>query len=229
MTPDALALVGEGTATRPQLVAVQALGAAACCIWSYGLGLVMWKLIGVVTQLRIGPFEEQVGLNFSEHRVASPIQDMTTAVALVARGQNAAARKLIDNAGSGETADLATALAEMLRTSGGTDKHLATLRAGLSRTEAELRERFRGADDHSRACETLLGETLRSLGNLKQFLDTHADLHDRFPIFRDLVATLQERLNRLQDLVPRGAQNWKAIALSATDVHRLAAGFGRSA
>ena len=79
--------------TRGSLLGVQSLGVIVCCLWSYILGLIMWRCIGLVTPLRIGPFEEQVGLNYSEHKVASSIQDLTQAVAFASTGRNEEAPK----------------------------------------------------------------------------------------------------------------------------------------
>ena len=56
--------------------------------WAYGLGLIFWLLIGLVSPLRIGKVEEKVGLNYTEHKVPDPLGDLTHAVGCVARVKN---------------------------------------------------------------------------------------------------------------------------------------------
>lgn len=71
---------------RVQFVQVQVLGALACVLWSYLVGLLVWWLAGTLTKLRVGPVEEAVGLNFSEHQVESPVFALTRAAAAVEAG-----------------------------------------------------------------------------------------------------------------------------------------------
>lgn len=55
------------------IIMIQALGVIACFAWSYGMGLIAFKLIDVIFGLRVDPLHEQRGLDFSEHaEVAYP-------------------------------------------------------------------------------------------------------------------------------------------------------------
>ncbi|MBX2858281.1 MAG: ammonium transporter [Cellvibrionaceae bacterium] len=48
-------------------ITVQLLGVFACFVWSFGSGLVLFKLIDLVLGLRAGTLHEQRGLDYTEH------------------------------------------------------------------------------------------------------------------------------------------------------------------
>jgi hypothetical protein len=61
---------------RMALIRVQAFGAAICTGWSLILGFIVWWIIGRLSPLRVTSDEESVGLNYSEHQVKSPVDEM---------------------------------------------------------------------------------------------------------------------------------------------------------
>ncbi len=62
--------------TRMSLVRVQVFGAAVCAAWCFVLGLLFWWFIGRISPLRVTADEETVGLNYSEHLVKSPVDEL---------------------------------------------------------------------------------------------------------------------------------------------------------
>ena len=63
----------QGNLFDINIIMIQALGVIACFAWSYGVGLIAFKLIDVIFGLRVDPLHEQRGLDFSEHaEVAYP-------------------------------------------------------------------------------------------------------------------------------------------------------------
>ncbi len=50
-----------------QIIGVQLLGIAACFVWAFGIGFLMFKVIDLTVGLRVSPEEEAEGLDFSEH------------------------------------------------------------------------------------------------------------------------------------------------------------------
>ncbi len=64
--------------TRFNLISVQFLGAAVCIAWAYLIGALMWKITGGISKLRVTESEEVVGLNYSEHQVKSPLEDVVS-------------------------------------------------------------------------------------------------------------------------------------------------------
>ncbi len=69
------ALVGH-TVTRGNVIGVQIIGAGVCALWAYAMGLLMWIGIGRISLLRVTEDEELVGLNYSEHQVRSPSDEV---------------------------------------------------------------------------------------------------------------------------------------------------------
>jgi ammonium transporter, Amt family len=69
-TPDRLAWLG-----------VQGIGLLACLGVSVGGGYLVWRLVGLATRLRVSPEGEIAGMNFSEHRLADPVAEMSAALA----------------------------------------------------------------------------------------------------------------------------------------------------
>lgn len=57
--------------SRWDWLGVQALGAVACMAVSMGGGVLTWLFIGKLTALRVSAEGEEVGMNYSEHRLAN--------------------------------------------------------------------------------------------------------------------------------------------------------------
>ncbi len=86
ITPEAMAAINADLdipLTHSKFLIIQALGATVCMIWSVGLGYISWKIISKITSLRVGSKEEYVGLNYSEHKINDPLQDLNIATSLV--------------------------------------------------------------------------------------------------------------------------------------------------
>lgn len=61
---------------RGEAVGIQIMGAGACAIWSFAIGYLMWTFVGRISRLRVTEDEETVGLNYSEHLVRSPSDEI---------------------------------------------------------------------------------------------------------------------------------------------------------
>lgn len=82
-SPGALAahLQATGTdLTRASWLAVQAAGVVVCLVVSVAGGWILWKLVSLVTRLRVGADGEAVGMNFSEHRLPDPVAEILQAL-----------------------------------------------------------------------------------------------------------------------------------------------------
>jgi Amt family ammonium transporter len=64
--------------TRLGFIGTQAMGACVCAMWAYTIGYVMWTILGRISNLRVTPEEELVGLNYSEHLVRSPSDEIVS-------------------------------------------------------------------------------------------------------------------------------------------------------
>jgi ammonium transporter, Amt family len=90
--------------SRFNMIGIQCLGAIVCATWAYLIGFIMWRVIGKITVLRVTEAEEIVGLNYSEHQVRSPVEE----VASYMEGRAAKREGIIrpENADEGEYARL---------------------------------------------------------------------------------------------------------------------------
>lgn len=64
--------------SRGGLIKVQAMGAAIGFAWAFILGWIFWWFIGRIAPLRVTADEENLGLNYSEHQVKSPLDEMVS-------------------------------------------------------------------------------------------------------------------------------------------------------
>ena len=62
--------------TRSGFIRVQLLGAAVCILWTYLASIILWEITGRISQLRVSADEELVGLNYSEHQVGNPVDEI---------------------------------------------------------------------------------------------------------------------------------------------------------
>jgi hypothetical protein len=63
---------------RASLIKVQLLGAGTCILWTYLAAIILWEITGRITTLRVSVDEELVGLNYSEHQVGNPVDDIVS-------------------------------------------------------------------------------------------------------------------------------------------------------
>jgi Amt family ammonium transporter len=66
------------TVDRFQLFQIQCLGVITCALWSFIVAFIGWLAIGKLTPLRVNSDEEQVGLNYSEHQVRNPVEELVS-------------------------------------------------------------------------------------------------------------------------------------------------------
>ena len=63
--------------TRAELAGVQAIGVAACAIWSFGASFIVLKTVNLFLPLRVSAEDEQIGLNVAEHGATSSILELS--------------------------------------------------------------------------------------------------------------------------------------------------------
>ncbi len=66
--------------SRLDFFMAQGLGVVVCFFWSFILGSLLWMVIGKISQLRVTETEELIGLNYSEHLVKSPVDEIISYV-----------------------------------------------------------------------------------------------------------------------------------------------------
>ena len=99
---------------RQSFFLVQLIGVIVCCLWSIGIGYLSWLIIAKITMLRVGKMEEYVGLNYSEHKMSDPIQDLNIATDLVMHNQISEAKNYFKKLENTELAGLSLCLRRLL-------------------------------------------------------------------------------------------------------------------
>ena len=118
ITPEALAQLHGGSElpmTRSSFFWIQAIGATTCITWSYFTGMVFWKFIGQFSYLRVGPMEEQVGLNYSEHKVSDPEQSLSYGITLMMQGKQKEANEYFKKAEQSDLGSLSFILQQLAK------------------------------------------------------------------------------------------------------------------
>ncbi len=64
--------------THLYVIGIQCMGGSVCAMWAYTIGYIMWTILGRISNLRVTPEEELVGLNYSEHLVRSPADEIVS-------------------------------------------------------------------------------------------------------------------------------------------------------
>lgn len=64
--------------SRLEQLGVQGLGILACFVWTFGISYVFFKTINRFLPLRVSKYEEQAGLNVSEHGATTELVDLIT-------------------------------------------------------------------------------------------------------------------------------------------------------
>ena len=180
---------------------VQALGAIACVVWAYGLGLIFWLLIGRISPLRIGEVEEKVGLNYTEHQVPDPLGDLTHAVGCVARGEKLPAHLTtnLDDAGYGSLGRALMVIMERKPSSVSMTAWARELDQASYELTAALEQEQRGID----AWRQQVARVEAALEKIITYLAEHTEESSIVPIFEELMARVHNDLQAAASGAPK--------------------------
>lgn len=78
--------------TRFNMISIQLLGMCVCMAFAYLVASLMWRITGGISTLRVTESEEIVGLNYSEHQVRSPVEEVVGYMAARAANQEGLVR-----------------------------------------------------------------------------------------------------------------------------------------
>jgi len=210
---------------RWHFLGIQAIGLAACVSWGWLSGSVLWWVVGRFTALRIGPAEEAVGMNYSEHKVGDPVLELTAALTDHLRGEERSLR--LDDVREGDLVPLARVVEQLA------DRLSAQRRENRAWEQAVNDLRSRLHEQHSQGARaagvslTDLDDCRSSLGNVLAFLDQHRDEHVFVPLLHDLVRQLQARLGRAASELPRVQAALDSVRADADRLHQTVLAQGR--
>ena len=180
------AAVPEGG--RFAFAGIQVLGVASCFAWAYGVGLLVWWLVGKVSPLRVGEIEEKVGLNYTEHQVPDPLGELTTAVGCVARGEsvNPGTLTQLDDAGYGALGRALSVIMERKPASMATTAWVRELDRVRFELEAQLVQQAKQAASWPK----VVGDVQQKMQRILDYLADHNDDSTAVPILHDLLQNL---------------------------------------
>ncbi len=180
---------------------VQALGALVCIAWAYLAGLVLWWLVGRLTGLRIGPDEEAVGMNYSEHKVDDPVQELVLSVQSAIDGRPRGFS--LDDVREGDLLPLARAVRALVERRTQEREAAVGWAAAAAAVRSDIRDQHGQGMRLGRRTADELAAAQAELTHVHDFLAGGGDGHPAARILADLVAHLRRRLDALAEEVPR--------------------------
>ena len=171
---------------------VQAIGVLACFVWAYGLGLLVWWIVGRISPLRVGKIEEKVGLNYTEHQVPDPLGELTTAVGRVARGE-AIQKNVMSNLDDAGYGALGRALTVIMERKPGTVATGAWMRE-LDQVRFDLDAQLQQQKQANGRCVVAMQECGQSLQHILDYLAEHKEASVVVPLLHDLLSRSQQQM-----------------------------------
>jgi hypothetical protein len=204
---------------RSAFFGVQLIGVVACTAWAWGLGWVLWTVISFISPLRVGPAEEQVGLNFSEHQVRDPMAETASLLARAAKGEDVAAGLAqMDEMGF---TTMGRNLALVLQRKGVRSEDMAAWARELEAARIELEARLaKGRQDRLDAADEASG-AVGVVDRLTTHLEEHRNDSTLIPVVLDLLTSLRLKLDGLKD-IDAGPDPLKAVRPLAELQNRMA-------
>jgi ammonium transporter, Amt family len=204
--------------SRLDVIGIQALGAAVCAMWAYTLGYLMWTVLGRISNLRVTPDEELVGLNYSEHLVRSPSDEIISY--LVARANKDAASHPHDLEG-GEYARLVSAVEGWAERIEKERDDLEQVRGWLGRDADRLYEVIRRCEEENR----MQTKRLEAIAHKVEMVD--AELRRRAltpgavtPLAVEVMESVREKLREMQAGGNNVSYYWEQLQTLGTSLFR---------
>jgi ammonium transporter, Amt family len=206
--------------TRAHFTIVQCLGAVVCIAWSFGAGWLLWKIVGRSTSLRIGPDEEAVGMNYSEHKVEEPLQQLTAAVVDSTNGARDA--QVLDLVRDGELAPLARAIQSLIRRQAEQRRETGSWAETLGEIHSMITQEQHAGGSASREGHAELVDAREAIGDVGKLLERRRLEDPTAAVLLDLVRMLERRLDTALAALPRIDRSLERVAAGAGRLDDLA-------
>ncbi|MEO6096098.1 MAG: ammonium transporter [Fibrobacteria bacterium] len=182
--------------TRLDVIGIQAMGACVCAVWAYTIGYIMWSVLGRISKLRVTPEEELVGLNYSEHQVRSPSDEIVSY--LTARANKDIAAHPHDLEG-GEYARMVGAIDVWADRIEKEREDLEQVRGWLGRDADRLYEVIRRCEDENRMQTKRLEAVAHKIEMVDKELRRRALTPGAVtPLAVEVMESVQEKLREMQ-------------------------------
>ena len=213
---------GNTELTRTGFIGVQALGGLVCAVWAYITGLILWLVISRLTQLRIGRFEEAVGMNYSEHRVANPVEELTLAVQYASQGRHDEMRERMDAAG-GDLTGLTESIRQLAEATERHQRKAKRFHEGLSNVNAQLLSKQRDGQTVAKECLKEIDEVSGKISNVLTFVEDSLKDDKALYILKDLSESIQLKIASIRDKFPQQQNLWRDISQTSDTLERVLA------
>lgn len=215
-----LAAVGH---TRLEMLEVQATGIGICIAWAFGVGYIVWWLIGRLVALRVGPVEENIGLNFSEHQVANPVQALTQSVYQAREGLALASKEgSFDDIPDAQFEALVHAVKELVRDTGLAHRRAGQWSSDIDAISGTLDLNHRVGREAMESYREEVSNVDRSLYHIARHLSEGRVDATTLTIAVDSVINLRRRLELLHHKLPSAMDSWEQVSRMAERLDRLA-------
>jgi Amt family ammonium transporter len=218
---DATWLAETKQMSRAHFTTVQAIGAVSCFVWAFASGWLLWKLVGRLTGLRIGPDEEAVGMNYSEHQVDEPLAQLTAAVVDATQGRRDA--QVLDLVRDGELIPLARAVQQLIRRQSDHRREARGWAETLSEVRSLMSEEHSAGGSAMRQSRDEVGEARQAIADVARMLAARRGEDPAAAVLLDLVRLLERRLDVALASLPRIEGSLQRIAGGAGRLDDLAA------
>jgi Amt family ammonium transporter len=205
---------------RGHFLTVQAIGAIACLAWGFGMGWVLWKIVGRSTGLRVGPDEEAVGMNYSEHKVEEPIAQLTAAVMDSAAGRRDP--QVLDHVRDGELAPLARAIHNLIRRQADQRRESRSWAETLAEVRTLVTEEQHAGGNAARLGREEIGEAREAISDIGKMLERRRLEDPTAAVLLDLIRLLERRLDSVLAAFPRIDRSFERVAAGAGRLDDLA-------
>jgi ammonium transporter, Amt family len=205
-------------ATRLNVIGIQALGACVCAMWAYTAGYVMWTIIGRISTLRVTPDEELVGLNYSEHLVRSPSDEIVSYLAARANKDGAAHPHDLEG---GEHARLVAAIEGWADRIEKEREDLEQVRGWLGRDADRLYEVIRRCEDENRMQTKRLEAVAHKVEMVDKELRRRALTPGAVtPLAVEVMESVREKLREMQAGGNNVAYYWEQLRTLGSSLFR---------
>ena len=206
--------------SRGHLIGIQTGGAVVCLVWGYVTGYVLWWIVGRLSELRIGPAEEEVGMNYSEHKVDDPMLDLTNAVVNAVAGK--ATPMTLDNVREGDLVTLARAVKVLVTRHAGAKRNAELWAQSIENLKHSLLEQQHLGSSTAMASLEELKSTRETLDNVLRFLRESEAQNPANSMLTDLIRLVQARIDALTASLPRIVKTFDTVRHASGQLDHLA-------
>jgi hypothetical protein len=184
------------------------------------MGWVLWKIVGRSTGLRVGPDEEAVGMNYSEHKVEEPIAQLTAAVMDSAAGRRDP--QVLDHVRDGELAPLARAIHNLIRRQADQRRESRSWAETLAEVRTLVTEEQHAGGNAARLGREEIGEAREAISDIGKMLERRRLEDPTAAVLLDLIRLLERRLDSVLAAFPRIDRSFERVAAGAGRLDDLA-------